>query len=178
MESNGELRERLLLAARRMPGASTAQLAVEADAAPSTADYHLRRLAKMGELTTQMAGRTRRWFQASPRFCPVLKRAIPELRREETLAVARVLDDTPCAAPELAVRSGVPEGTVRWVTAVLHGTFLLERSRAGRVTLREGAGKCIEQAVLGACCPDWGRCPMSLAWERERAAREEATSSR
>jgi predicted transcriptional regulator len=176
METNGELRERLLSAARRMPGASTSQLAAAAAAADSTADYHLRRLVRSGDLTSQMTGRTRRWFQASPRFCPVLKRAIPELRRPEALAVVRALDDTPCSSTDLAARTDVPVGTVRWVTAVLKGTYLLEATRSGRVALRDGAAKCVEHAIAGSCCPDWGRCPMSAAWERERAGRREPTS--
>lgn len=176
---NEGLRERVLSALIALPGGSTRDLARRVGIAESTADYHLRRLAKLGLASPQFAGRTRRWYATAGGFCPVLKLAIPELRRVETVAVARALSSMPVTARGLAERSGVPDGTVRWVTAVLQRTFLLAKTRGGRVQLRDGAERCLDLAIATARCPEWGRCAVSLAWERERGpdAREPPRAS-
>lgn len=173
VEENERLRERMLAALAVAPGGSTREVARLVDVAESTADYHLRRLGKLGLVTSHPSGRTRRWFAVASGFCPVLRCAIPEMRRPETLAVASALSPTPISAPALADRTGIAEGTVRWVTAVLHRTFLLSRTRSGRVHLRDGAQRCLEMAITSTRCPEWGRCAVSLAWERERAPERE-----
>lgn len=173
VEENERLRERIVAALALAPGGSTRDVARLVGIAESTADYHLRRLGKLGLVTTQPSGRTRRWFATASGFCPVLRRAIPEMRRPEAIVVARALSPTPVSAPELAERSGVAEGTVRWVTAVLHRTFLLAKTRSGRVQLRDGAERCLEMAVTASRCPEWGRCPVSLAWQQGHAEEAE-----
>lgn len=167
VEENEGLRERMLDALAAAPGVCTRDVARRVGVAESTADYHLRRLARSGLAAAHWSGRTRRWYATAGGFCPVLKRAIPEMRRAETLLVARALSSTPVSAPQLAERAGVPEGTVRWVTAVLQRTFVLAKTQGGRVYLREGAERCLEMAASASRCPEWGRCPMSLAWERD-----------
>ena len=168
METNEALRARVLALVQGAPGTSTRQLAAQVGMAESTVDYHLRRLGRAGEVSSVAAGRSRRWFASEGNFCPVLKRAIPELRRPEALAVARVVDDTPASVRDLVERSGLPEGTIRWVSAVLHQAYLIEKTKSGRVVRREGAERCLAQACAARPCPEWGRCPVSLAWERDR----------
>lgn len=161
-------RPELVEAVRAMPGASTREVSRAAGVSEWTADYHLRRMLRAGEVTTENVGRTRRWYLASCGLCPVLKRAIPALRRPEAQAVALAAEDYPETLPRLARRAGLPIGTTRWITSVLEDAFLLERSRYGRLSLRHGAQTCLGAATHGRRCDLWGRCPVSREWRDPR----------
>ena len=154
----------LIEAIRAMPGASTRQIASAVGVSEWTADYHLRRLLRTGAVTTELTGRTRSWYVAGCGFCPVLRRALPPLRRPEARALAMAADEWPAALPVLAKRAGVPLGTARWVASVLTDAFIFERNRFGRVTLRRGAGTCVAAASDGRRCDLWGKCAVSRAW--------------
>lgn len=154
----------LIDAIRVSPGASTRQLARAVGISEWTADYHLRRLLRNGAVTTESMGRSRVWYAAGCGLCPVLRRAVPPLRRPEAQAVAMAADEWPVALPVLAKRARVPIGTARWVANVLTDAFILERSRFGRVTLRRGAATCVAAAAEGRRCDLWGKCAVSRAW--------------
>ena len=161
-------RESLLQAVRQAPGASTRQIAQALGSTEWTTDYHLRRLLRARLVTTEPIGRARCWYAASCGLCPVLKRAMPILRRPEAMAVALAAEDVPETLPRLAARAGVPVGTARWVASVLANAFVLERSRYGRMRLRRGASTCVAAAAEGRRCDLWGKCPVSRAWESLR----------
>lgn len=150
-----------------MPGSSTRAVARALGVDESTADYHLRRLRRRGDVVAQAHGRELAWFLSGSGLCPVLKRAVPAMRREEVLATARALDETPASARIVAERAGVPVGAVRWAAGVLEEAGLLERSRSGRLALRRGADVCIRRAAEGARCELWGRCEVSRALEAQ-----------
>lgn len=164
------LRASLLDAVRAAPGLSTRAAAARCGCSDWTADYHLRRLAKEGQVTTEPRGRSRSWYSVSCGLCPVLRRAMPELRRPEALALAMAAQETPTSMSRLAARAGVAPGTARWVAQALVDTFLFERSRSGRVNLRPGAGTCIAKAAGNERCSLWGKCPVSREWAQARPA--------
>lgn len=167
-----DLRQRLLSVVTDVPGANTRQAATIVGVPESSADYHLRRLVKEGELTSEFNGRTRHWYARSCGLCPVLRRAVPALRRPEARALALALDEQPASAVDAARRAGLPLGTVRWAATVLESSKLVTRSSSGRLVLRPGARTCLERAVGGSRCPDWGRCPVSRAILEEHAGGE------
>jgi predicted transcriptional regulator len=162
--------ERVLRFVALRPGASTASVASGTQLDETTADYHLRKLRKAGMLVTEKGPRMRCWFPANRGFCPVLRRAVPALARPEALAIARALDDLPRTATDVADRAGVSVGEVRWAATVLEQALLLQKSRAGLLTLREGADVCRGKAASAEPCDRWGRCPMAEAWARRMAA--------
>ena len=171
------LRERLLQVVTELPGAHTRQAAAAVGVPESSADYHLRRLVKEGKLLSEFSGRTRHWYARGCGLCPVLRRAVPMLRREEARACAAALDETPATAIALATRAGVTLGTARWTASVLHEARLLARVRNGRVALRPGARTCLEKAVRAERCNEWGRCPVSVAFLAEQAAAASTVAS-
>lgn len=150
------------------PGASTRAVARGLGVDESTADYHLRRMRKRGHVVSQPHGRELAWFLAGSGLCPVLKRAVPAVRRAEVLATALALRETPDTAGRVAERAGVPVGAVRWAAGALEEAGVLVRSELGRLALRPGADVCIRRAAEGARCELWGRCEVSRALEAER----------
>lgn len=158
------LRQRLLCVVTDVPGANTRQAATIVGVPESSADYHLRGLVKEGLLTTEFNGRTRHWFASGCGLCPVLRRAVPALRRPEARAVALALDDCPTTATDLSRRTGVALGGVRWAASVLEDARLVVRTTGGRLRLRHGARVCLGKATAGERCPQWGRCPVSQAF--------------
>lgn len=173
METRSEVPDEMVAILRQHPGMSTRALARAAGVDESTADYHLRRLRRAGRALAQPWGRELCWFPAGAGFCPVLRRAIPALRREEVARVALALDEAPATAGQLADRAGVPVGAARWATVVLEDAGIAERNATGRVQLRAGAQVCIGRATGGQRCDEWGRCPVSRAC----AARFEAQAA-
>lgn len=171
MEANEEARNALLAQVKACPGAHTRTLAAAVGLSESTAAYHLKRLAKMGQVHSTLVGRDRCWFLSLCGLCPVLRRALPVLRRPTVLRVAKALDDTPRSAPEIAEPLALARGTVRWATLALANAHLAERSRGGRTSLREGADVCLARATTGQPCDLWGRCPVSVSWLDEQRAR-------
>lgn len=167
MRDDTSCRDRLADAVRKMPGASTREISRATGISEWTADYHLRRMLREGALSTENVGRTRRWYAKGCGLCPVLRRAVPALRRPEAQAVALAASDYPENLPRLASRAGVPLGSTRWVTNVLVDAFLLERNRYGRLALRRGAETCLGPAASGRTCDLWGKCPISRAWRAD-----------
>lgn len=143
------------------PGASTRMVARALGLDETTADYHLRRLAKQERLQSEMRGRERAWWPIGGRHCPVLRRAIPALRREETRAAALALTRAPATANELADRARISLATARWSARVLADAGLAQRTRNGRIHLAEGATPCIALAAEGKGCDQWGKCALS-----------------
>lgn len=153
------------------PGASTRRVAEALALDDTTVDYHLSRLARDGHVVLQRQGRENCWFAASARLCPVLRRAVPALRRDETRAVALAMDDLPRSAADLATRAGVPMGASRWALTTLKQAGLATSSRNGRVRLSDGAEVCLQKALAAERCDRWGACPVSRmleAAEREK----------
>lgn len=152
------------------PGASTRMVAEALALDESTTDYHLRRLTREGKVQRQRQGREQCWFNATCGLCPVLLRAVPAFRRDETMKVAVALDDLPRPATDVAQRTGVPVSQVRWAFNVLETTGVARRTALGRMRLQEGGGVCIRKALDAERCDLWGACPVSRALEaRERA---------
>ena len=143
------------------PGASTHKVATALGVDDSTVAYHLRRLRREGKVLEQRQGRELCWYNAGRGMCPVLRRMVPALRREETARVARALEETPQPATWLARRSGVPLGQVRWALLVLERAGLVARSSQGRVQLADGAEVCVRNALQAKGCEAWGQCPVS-----------------
>lgn len=166
----GDMRERILQAVTLVPGAHTRQAASIVGVPESSADYHLRALVKEGRLTSEFNGRTRHWYARGCGLCPVLRRAVPALRRKEARAFAFALEETPAPAVAVATRAGVSVGSARWAATVLQGAGLLASTRNGRLALRTGARTCLEKAETGQRCQEWGRCPVSRAILAEQAA--------
>lgn len=143
------------------PGASTSKVALALRLDDSTVAYHLRRLRREGKVLEQRQGREVCWFNAGRGMCPVLRRMVPALRREETARVALALDDSPQPAPWVAKRAGVPLGQVRWALVVLENAGLVARTAHGRVLLAEGADVCVRKALDAKGCDAWGECAVS-----------------
>lgn len=156
-----DLRQRLLCVVTDVPGANTRLAATLVGVPESSADYHLRKLLREGLLSSEFTGRTRHWYARSCGLCPVLKRAIPALRRDESRALAAVLGETPTSAAEAASRAGLAVGSARWAAMALQHASLVSRTTNGRLVLRQGARTCIGKATSGERCQEWGRCPVS-----------------
>lgn len=154
------------------PGASTRRVAEALALDETTVDYHLSRLARAGQVVLQRQGRENCWFAASSRLCPVLRRAVPALRRDETRAIALAMDDLPRSAADLATRAGVPMGATRWALTTLKQAGLATSSKTGRVQLAEGAETCIQKALAAERCDRWGACPVSRMLEAAERAKE------
>lgn len=145
------------------PGLSTRAVARGVGVDESTADYHLRRMRKRGHVVAEPRGRELAWFLSGNGLCPVLKRAVPAVRRPEVLSVALALSETPASARAVSERSRVPVGAVRWAAGVLEETGMVARTESGRLFLRPGADVCVRRAAAGARCELWGRCEVSRA---------------
>lgn len=163
-----EASQRVLDVVRGRPGLSVRLVARASGVDESTANYHLRRLEKALCVAPQPVGRDLCWFASDCGLCPVLRRAVPLLRRHEARALALALDETGLSASALVARTGVPVGTVRWLVPALVGAGLAERTSSGRARLRDGASTCVAKAMHGERCGAWGRCDVSIAWARER----------
>ena len=146
---------------RGTPGASTRMVAKAIGTDDSTADYHLRRMRKESRVAMEQSGREVTWWPGGCAFCPILRRAIPALRRPGAQETARVLDDWPTTAADISLRSGAPVHRVRAAAAAFVRAGLAVRSRRGRVARAPGAQRCIAMARAGAPCDQWGRCEMS-----------------
>lgn len=158
-----DTRTRALDVLKSAPGSSTRGIARALSMDESTADYHLRRLEKLGLATRERAGREIAWFARGCGFCPVLRRAVPILRREESLGIARALDDRPRPHAEVAARARVPVGSARWVVPLLVEAGIAEKTRGGRARLRDEARLCVEKAAASERCGQWGVCAVSRA---------------
>jgi DNA-binding transcriptional ArsR family regulator len=163
-------RLQLLDLAIREPGITTRQLAARIGVDETTASYHLRRLRRAGLVVSEAQGRSVHWFAASAGYCPVLRAAIPVMRRLDPRAVAHALDATPCTRVELAARAGVPVGAARWSLELLARSGIAERAKGGRVALARGAEVCRVKAAAGARCGLWGECAMSQRFTTAAAA--------
>lgn len=170
MEGNEPSYARVLSVVAQTPGESTRSIAASVGLNESTADYHLRRLAKDGKVVAEASARERRWYPAGRGWCPVLRRAMPEMRRGEAMDVAMALTSTPVTSNQLARASRVSVGQVRWIATRLEGTLILQKSRAGYLSLREEADICRDKAILGEPCDRWGKCPLAQEWTRRLAA--------
>lgn len=162
------LPRRLVAAASERPGACTRDLATAVGTSESNAAYHLKRLEREGAVLCEPSGRALSWYATGCGLCPVLRRAVPLLRREGVRAVAQTVKEAPETSRSLAARSGVDYGATRWAAELLEGAFLVERSSTGRVWLREGAARCVAMATTAQRCDLWGRCAVSRAFSDQR----------
>lgn len=153
-------RDRLVARIQEQPGTNTSELAALFGMDASTADYHLRRLAKDELVVCESVGRSRCWFPARG-YCPVLRKSIPILREVEARAVAFELDDLPRSAARLAAQADVSAGRARWVAFRLEEAGIVARTSNGRAMLCEGAAHCVGRAAEAAPCERWGVCPVS-----------------
>lgn len=171
IEADGETdatRARLVRFLMAHPGPSTRRVAAELGVDESTADYHLRRLLRRGKVVPQRVGRELVWYVNGSGFCPVLRAALPHLRRESVRRVAQALERAPRTAGEVALAAGVRVGEVRWASQALEGAGLAARSPNGRIMLREGASICVEKGCAQSPCALWGRCIVSQEEARMR----------
>lgn len=171
-------KERMIALLLTTPGISTARVARELELDPSTVDHHLRRMRRVGRVSSMTVGRENCWFATRSGFCPVLQRAIPAMRRAEVAAVARVLEDFAQTSPTLATRSGVDVGQARWAANMLVGYGIATRTNGRLLLLAPGAGTCVRKALAGERCGEWGRCAPSQRWERENAISVAPSGSR
>jgi len=124
-------------------------------------------------------GRALCWFAAEAGYCPVLRAALPLLRREEARRVALALpQDVPATAIAIARETGVPVQTVRSTLAALERAGVARKSVSGRACLREGARICVEKAAAGESCDMWGACAVSAALTRRLDARPAPSRAR
>lgn len=144
-----------------MPGISTRELADVLKTPESSLDYHLRRLRKDGQLVFEQNGRNVSWFVAGQGFCPVLRRALPLMRREEARRIVSLLGATPITSTTIMQETGYSMGLVRWNVTLLAAAGLLERGMSGRGVLAQGAEPCREKAIAQERCDQWGACLMS-----------------
>jgi len=144
-----------------LPGVGTRTLAGMLDMPESSLDYHLRRLHRDGQLVCDARGRSVSWFIAGQGYCPVLRRALPLLRREETHHIALLLADTPQSVGSLVQETGYSLGLVRWNLSLLETAGLVERNVPGRAVLARGAETCRERAIAQERCDQWGACAIS-----------------
>ena len=158
------MRERLLPLLAAHPGLSTRAIADAVSMSESTVAYHLRRLVREGEARSQVVGRDRCWYAKGCDLCPILRRAVPRLRRPAVAQVALALEETPRTASELSERAGLDRGSVRWASQELTRTFLAEKTRGGRVFLRHGADVCLAKGLSGESCTLWKTCPVGQAY--------------
>lgn len=174
MDGMDDRRASILEAVARSPGTSTRAAARSIGVTEWTADYHLRALAKEGIVTREIIGRERCWYKSSCGFCPVIRRAMPVVRRPEALALSLAAEEaTHLPLTVLSRRAGVPVGTARWAGEQLVDAFILERGRMGRLALRDGAGLCISRAASGERCELWGKCAVSRAWKEQTSSTQE-----
>lgn len=163
--------ERIPRLLARAPGLSTRGVARALEVDESTADYHLRRLRKRGRVVAQPLGRELCWYASDNGLCPVLKRAVPPMRRDEVARVARALDEVPATAAALAERAGVGVGAARWAAGILVCAGVARKTASGRVALRDGAATCVVAALSGERCGLWGKCSVSRALAEEAQER-------
>lgn len=154
---------------RSEPGASTSMVAARLALDQSTADYHLRRLKRGGDVVVERSGRELAWYVKGGGFCPLLRAALPGLRRESVAKVALVLDERPRTAGDVATRAGVSVGEARWACAVLETLGFVSRTASGRVMLREGHRMCVVKGAAQEPCTLWGSCEPSRQRGRDEA---------
>jgi DNA-binding transcriptional ArsR family regulator len=170
MENEIKTRERVHAALLSQPGRSATALGRALSLDASTVSHHLKKLERGRQAVSAPVGREVCWFATRSGLCPVLLRAIPVLRRPQIAAVALALsEDVSQSTTDIARRTGVELGQVRWSGETLRGCGLSARSRGGLLVLTEGARTCVEKAIAGERCGLWGDCSVSKRWEEERA---------
>ena len=153
--------ERVLEYLEREPGQSVRMVGIAMGINSSTASYHLRKLERAGRVTRVVNGREVVWFRATSSLCPVLRRAMPLMRRAQVPVVAARLKETPRTARAVAREAGLPDGTVRWAIDLLCEAGIAQKSGVGHPRLRDGAEVCVARALAGETCPMWGACAPS-----------------
>ncbi len=164
---------RILRVLAAAPGANTRHVARTLELDESTASYHLRRLSKQGHVASERRGREVVWFMGQMRLCPILRAAMPIMRRPTVTQLAHTLDERARTIPELAQKSGLTLGETRWAADTLADAGILKRTPGGLSRLAPGAAWCIMKAMRGESCDRWGACEPS----REAAAASASSAS-
>jgi len=129
-------RHELLMHVRDAPGSSTRALARRAGLDDSTAAYHLSRLAKLGVIVEERAGKVLAHYPAG--WGDARARAYATISTEARVALAVLKDLMTARAAEISRWSGMPIGVTR------HALSLCERRGLVRRATKRGFFEVIE----------------------------------
>ena len=153
--------EKIVEALRNEPGQCATGVARVVGINASTASYHLRRLAREGKVSFADFGRERVWFALGCQLCPVLRRAVPAMRRAGVAPIAVAMTEAPAALAHLAADAGLSHGEAEWAFKVMQDAGIATRSQTGKARLVAGGEECVARALAQEPCPLWGSCAPS-----------------
>ena len=139
--------------------------------------YHLHRLSREEKISSSQAGREVVWFASGCGLCPVLRRAVPAMRRAGVAPLALALTDEPIPLPIIAQDAGLSVGEARWGIQVLKEVGIAQTAWNGKPSLAAGADECVARSLAHEPCPLWGSCAPSRALEGASAIRARRPSS-
>lgn len=142
---------RLLALIHSHPGITTRTLADRLGIHPTTAEYHLRRLAREGRINRAMVRNQGRHYAAGSGLC-ARARAVHAALTPETRRVLEHLAEHGRIAPRQLIAWGLTRAQVRWCFEVLGRAGAVVRDRPGVYVLVEEERPCILAALGERAC--------------------------
>lgn len=133
------------------PGLRATDLARRVGIHPSTADYHLHKLARDGRVTRQRAGRQIRHYPNGRGWCPRGREIHARLTDTAQHALQVALDKGAVSRRALT-RAGASRSAARWAIEVLEDAQVLDRVAWGVYVLVEGVEACARAALRERPC--------------------------
>ncbi len=133
------------------PGLRASDLARRAGIHPSTADYHLHKLARGGRITRERAGRQIRHYPNGTGWCPQA-RAIHARLTDTGRHALQVALDKGAVSRRALTAAGASRSAARWAIEVLEEADVLDRVAWGVYVLVDGLTSCARAALRERPC--------------------------
>lgn len=159
-----EVREHLV----ENPGARPSDVADRFGIHPSTADYHLRRLADEGAIVRERVGRQLHHYPLGEGWCED-SRAMHARLTPAGRALVRLALDRGVVSRRAVVGRGFSRSATRWALERMREAGLLERAGWGIYELAEGTLECAAAALREEACPRCNEVQRRAAPHGDRA---------
>lgn len=133
------------------PGLRATDLARRVGVHPSTADYHLHKLARHGRVIRERVGRQVRHYPQGTGWCPRSREIHASLTDTGRLAL-RVALEKGAVSRRALTGSGASRAAARWAIEVLERAQVLERVAWGVYVLVEEVVPCARAALEAVPC--------------------------
>lgn len=142
---------RILETVERRPGLRVTDLAQRVGVHPSTADYHLHKLVKKGQIARERVGRQVHHYPVGTGWCPRARRihacTTETARRALQIAVTKGV-----ISRRALTTGGASRSAARWAIKVLEEAGALEKMAWGVYVLVDGIEACARAALHGRPC--------------------------
>lgn len=157
-QQRGVERERIVEHLRTSPGQRAADVARVFDVHPSTAEYHLRRLARKGHVARVRAGRDIHHYPTGEGFCQRAREVHARLT-EAGRGLLRLGLDRTVFPRQAIVERGFSASAVRWAIDRFLDAGVIERLAWGIYELPSAWHPCVVAALREAPCTSCNEAP-------------------